>query len=502
MNRAKTGDFYWVRANVTPVLEGDKVTGYISIRSKPTRAQIKAADQVYAALREGRGGNIELRDGEVVRRGWGTGIVDLYRSILGRLTVVIVAAAVLILAVGWVGFSGMAASNDVLRRVYEHDLVAVNQLRSIVDLIRDNRNHIAQLTVALGHGARPEAALAEREPPVRANLAQIAALWQLYDSTDLAPDLRALAGTFADRYAVLLRDGIEPAFALARQGDTAQLDALFQSRAPALFQAAFDTNRALVERQIAAGRDAYTAARANLRWRLIVGALITCVGLLPVIVLGWALLGTLQRRVRAFEVQFKAIIKGDVVTDIATPSVREFRGMTSMLRAMRAHLAFGRWSSAEFEHKANVIRREAVDKMAVTIEQEAGAAVERVAERTGAMARDADAMAGSAERVSANAERVSGAADQAMRNAQDGISLIQTGEGALNEVHSMLQRIRRRRSARWRRRWSTPARWRASPQRKVARRGRRSGRFRKPPARSAVLSGQLPTLPAKPICWP
>jgi flagellin len=32
--------------------------------------------------------------------------------------------------------------------------------------------------------------------------------------------------------------------------------------------------------------------------------------------------------------------------------------------------------------------------------------------------------------------------NQAMRNAQDGISMIQTGEGALNEVHSMLQRIR------------------------------------------------------------
>ena len=38
------GDFYWVRANVTPVVEGGEVTGYISIRSKPTRAQIEAAD--------------------------------------------------------------------------------------------------------------------------------------------------------------------------------------------------------------------------------------------------------------------------------------------------------------------------------------------------------------------------------------------------------------------------------------------------------------------------
>ena len=31
---------------------------------------------------------------------------------------------------------------------------------------------------------------------------------------------------------------------------------------------------------------------------------------------------------------------------------------------------------------------------------------------------------------------------QAQRNAQDGISLVQTAEGALNEVHAILQRVR------------------------------------------------------------
>jgi flagellin len=35
-----------------------------------------------------------------------------------------------------------------------------------------------------------------------------------------------------------------------------------------------------------------------------------------------------------------------------------------------------------------------------------------------------------------------GGLDQAQRNAQDGISLVQTAEGSLNEVHSMLQRVR------------------------------------------------------------
>jgi flagellin len=35
-----------------------------------------------------------------------------------------------------------------------------------------------------------------------------------------------------------------------------------------------------------------------------------------------------------------------------------------------------------------------------------------------------------------------GGLNQAQRNAQDGVSMVQTGEGALNEVHSMLQRVR------------------------------------------------------------
>src|SRR4051795_4692955 len=35
-----------------------------------------------------------------------------------------------------------------------------------------------------------------------------------------------------------------------------------------------------------------------------------------------------------------------------------------------------------------------------------------------------------------------GGLGQAQRNAQDGVSLVQTAEGSLNEVHSMLQRVR------------------------------------------------------------
>jgi methyl-accepting chemotaxis protein/aerotaxis receptor len=46
-NRARNGDHYWVRATVSPVTENGTVTGYISLRKKPTRAEISAAEVLY-----------------------------------------------------------------------------------------------------------------------------------------------------------------------------------------------------------------------------------------------------------------------------------------------------------------------------------------------------------------------------------------------------------------------------------------------------------------------
>lgn len=50
-NRRKNGDHYWVLANFTPVLQGRKPTGYMSVRIKPTPAQIAEAEALYATMR-------------------------------------------------------------------------------------------------------------------------------------------------------------------------------------------------------------------------------------------------------------------------------------------------------------------------------------------------------------------------------------------------------------------------------------------------------------------
>jgi len=53
-NRCKNGDYYWVSAYVTPIVENGALTGYESVRVKPSREQIERAQKLYARLRTGK----------------------------------------------------------------------------------------------------------------------------------------------------------------------------------------------------------------------------------------------------------------------------------------------------------------------------------------------------------------------------------------------------------------------------------------------------------------
>jgi aerotaxis receptor len=73
-NRCKNGNFYWVLANVTPVMEGGRTVGYMSVRAKPTRQQVAEAAALYQEIKSGNPGKITLHQGAVVTH-----------SLLGRL---------------------------------------------------------------------------------------------------------------------------------------------------------------------------------------------------------------------------------------------------------------------------------------------------------------------------------------------------------------------------------------------------------------------------------
>jgi aerotaxis receptor len=61
-NRRKDGSYYWVKANVTPLMEHDRPTGFMSVRTKPTQPEIQSAELLYRQMRD------EKAQGQLVTR--------------------------------------------------------------------------------------------------------------------------------------------------------------------------------------------------------------------------------------------------------------------------------------------------------------------------------------------------------------------------------------------------------------------------------------------------
>jgi PAS domain S-box-containing protein len=66
-NRAKNGDFYWVKAFVAPVHDQQTIVGYVSSRIKPSREEIAVTEKLYEDMRESKSAFI-LREGILIPR--------------------------------------------------------------------------------------------------------------------------------------------------------------------------------------------------------------------------------------------------------------------------------------------------------------------------------------------------------------------------------------------------------------------------------------------------
>jgi len=79
-NRRKNGDHYWVRANATPVVRNGRSSGYMSVRTKPSREEIAGAEALYRDFREGKAGSQKFCKGVIVRSG-PMGVLSLFKTL-------------------------------------------------------------------------------------------------------------------------------------------------------------------------------------------------------------------------------------------------------------------------------------------------------------------------------------------------------------------------------------------------------------------------------------
>ena len=334
-NRCKNGDYYWVEAHATPLIENGQTVGYMSVRKMPTRSQVDAAEQAYRLFREKKQGNLKIEFGNAVADNLLRKLNFLRSmSIKGRLSFVIAMLSLLLIGVGGLGLFGMNKSNEGLQSVYEDRTVALGQVARINRDILRNRMQIDEMLL----DPNPEE-IAKAGKEIDDNIDDIAKLWDAYMATYLTPDEKILADKFSVDRKKFVVDGLMPALAAIRAGKLVEAkEAAAKMRT---YQAPVREGvNKLIQLQLDEAKKEFDQAQtrfANIR-NIAIGSILAGVAL--AFAMGMALVKAIVQPLQQASGVFGMISQGNYGSRIDVASNNEIGKVLQALQMMQTRLGF------------------------------------------------------------------------------------------------------------------------------------------------------------------
>ncbi|MEQ1637497.1 MAG: Tar ligand binding domain-containing protein, partial [Methylococcales bacterium] len=252
-NCCKNGDYYWVLANVVPIFERNQLTGYGSLRSKPTRQQIETAEKAYRLFKVGKAQGLKINQGNVVNNNliWRARTMFQKLNVGARLNGLIGLGLLVAITLGALGLVGMGQSQDSLRTVYADRMVPLRDLGLINELMVENRTLLRTVLSEVEIASPAGVATAETKPTLAMNageaskaaeamaknIDQITKLWDGYMATYLTPEEKILADQFIVSRGKFVQEAVKPVM-LALQSNNYAESRKLADKAKALFQQA------------------------------------------------------------------------------------------------------------------------------------------------------------------------------------------------------------------------------------------------------------------------
>ncbi|MCE0732007.1 methyl-accepting chemotaxis protein [Halomonas sp. G15] len=334
-NRRKNGDHYWVEANVSPIVEGEEVKGYASVRVKPSREDVERAEAAYARIRDGKGRGLTLDKGQLKRRGlagWFAGAS--LTSLRARIVSMVLVAGVLLVASGALGLYGLQTSGERLRTLDRDGLQDVARLQQIDQLT-------TQAHQLLSRSDRFE--LVDQKAGYAEQLASIESeldrLWSAFRERET--NQGGIADSFNAELSAYRQEGIGHAISLLQSEENFDIFTnmpehieTMQGEGEAL---ADSVNAMIASKQDSAGTLAQQA-REGQRKMLIALAALLGAGLLLLVTIGGMTLRAVIRPVRESRAFTLQIASGNLAADAPARRRDELGQLVDALDIMRKSL--------------------------------------------------------------------------------------------------------------------------------------------------------------------
>jgi PAS domain S-box-containing protein len=328
-NRCKNGNYYWVDGLVVPIRENDRTTGYMSVRTEPSRVQIQQAEALYRELNQ-------------TKRPLSAS-VPLHKRISLRVRMIAMLAFVAaLLAVGtFIGIAGIADGNRALKSSYQDQMKPSVAIAKMVERLGDNRS---QIMLALQHSpANPYAKMHDHPVAMHIdaavkNRAQIESLRADYEKNSKSPEEEALAKTFFVARDKLSDEGNKPARAALAAGDFDKAQIVLLTKINPLYKDVMEKADVLQQYLATNGEKAYSAAEERYQFvrALSIGGFV--VGLLLLAVAGFLLLRSIEEPIRRAIGHFDHIAQNVLTDDIDISRQDEAGELMNRLAIMQVHL--------------------------------------------------------------------------------------------------------------------------------------------------------------------
>ena len=339
-NRCKNGDYYWVLANVTPLWEGEQISGYMSVRRRADPAAVASVETAYRLMREKQPGKLRMRYGAVVNGA--AGFLDRL-NLAGRIGLALGGLGLSVAAVMLYALLSLARVNDNVHALYELRYEPVRIVGRIGRLMAENRG---QIMLALQHDPESSFARLHEHPlalhtdAVKQNIAEITALWGDYQKTIVGDQHRAMAEAYAAARQVFVQEGLlQASAAMERQEYVAASLIMLEKMNPA-YEVAIGRADALFRFHTEQARSEERAAQARYEssLQLLGGALVLL--LLFGAVAGLRLIASIRRPIAAAIDTFRNITQGNYSNAIDIARNDEMGKLNQALQSMQTRMGF------------------------------------------------------------------------------------------------------------------------------------------------------------------